>query len=83
MISFIFGNSCKHLEFKGQLIALLPVAHWLELWCASLVAQVQFLACPVQSRHGRIMLNWPLKYASFQWKDETILKSNSICSKIF
>ena len=35
-------------EFPGQLIALLLVAHWLERWCASLAAQVQFLACPVQ-----------------------------------
>ena len=35
-------------EFLGQLIALLLVAHWLERWCASLAAQVRFLACLVQ-----------------------------------
>ena len=27
---------------------LLLVAHWLERWCDSLAAKVQFLACPVQ-----------------------------------
>ena len=36
------------LEFPGQLIALLLVAHWLERWCASLATQVQMLACPIQ-----------------------------------
>ena len=34
--------------YEIDLIALLLVAHWLERWCASLAAQVQFLACPVQ-----------------------------------
>ena len=28
--------------------ALLLEAHWFERWCASLVAQVRLLACPVQ-----------------------------------
>ena len=31
-------------EFTGQLIALLPIAQWLERWCASLAAQVRILA---------------------------------------
>ena len=35
-------------EFPGQLIASLLVAQWLGCWCTSLVAQVRFLACPVQ-----------------------------------
>ena len=34
-------NACLALPF-------LLVAHWLEHWGASLAAQVQFLACPVQ-----------------------------------
>ena len=41
-------------EFLGQLLALLLVAQWLECWCASLVAQVSFLACLVQSQ----LLQW-------------------------
>ena len=37
-------------EFPGQLIASLLVAQWLGRWCTSLVAQVRFLACLVQSQ---------------------------------
>ena len=37
-------------EFPCQLFALLLVAHWLERWCASLVAQVPFRACLIQSQ---------------------------------
>ena len=32
--------------------ALLLVAYWFECWCASLVAQVPFLACLVQFYKG-------------------------------
>ena len=38
------GNSWRHPEFPGQLIALLLGAQWSEIWCASLVARVSLLA---------------------------------------
>ena len=45
------------IDFKRQYYnvglcnnVILLVAQWLERWCASLVAKVRFLACPVQSQ---------------------------------
>ena len=48
------GGGVKNLQPKNETFqnlkikALLLVAHWLEHWCASLVAQFRFLACPLQ-----------------------------------